>query len=330
MKHPAYNLRPNKAVDRSLLVERIQDLEDAALLDSRNCAYYGFGGPFLDDFRILSARFPRMSFHSLEKSTHTYRRQCFHKFTPAIHLHNCTVDSFLASEDMEPANHLIWWLDYTKLGLNELRDITSLANILSPGDLLRITSSANVIFDLEFLSDLFGPSNCHRVLKDEAKDFQTKYEGYLPDEFSISSLFDEQKYPRLCVTMIENALARRNNIASTRAWHLGSRIYRDGSQMVTCEFYFSEKLQTNTKKGIRYLRSCENHGGEPETINVPNLSIKERLHLESVLPKNAKSIKRLANSLGYRIENSGTLHEQAIAQFSRYHKHYPMLGKIEQ
>jgi hypothetical protein len=330
MKHPAYNLRPNKAVDRSLLVERIHELEDVGLLNARNCAYYGFGGPFLDDFRILSDHFPKMSFHSLEKTSHTYKRQKFHKFSPKIHLHHRSVEGFLANEDMESADHLIWWLDYTNLGVNELRDVTSLANSLSPGDVLRITASANVRLDIEQMNELFGGTACKRALHDEVEDFKVKYESYLPDEFDRDSIFDDQLYPELCVRMIESALEKRANLGSTRIWHLGSRIYRDGAQMVTCEFYVSDKQYSGTQEGRKYLQSRVITGGEPDTINVPNLSIKERLFLESALPSDPSRITRLANRLGYRIENSGKMHDLAIGQYARYHKHYPMLGKVAQ
>ncbi len=330
MKHPAYNLRPNKAVDRSLLVERIQELEDVGLLNTRDCAYYGFGGPFLDDFRILADHFPRMSFHSLEKTKHTYKRQKFHKFSPKIHLHHRSVEGFLTNEDMESAGHLIWWLDYTNLGVNEFKDVTSLANSLSPGDFLRVTASANVRLDIDQMNELFGGAACQKALQDEVEDFKVKFESYLPDGFNSDSIFDDQLFPDLSVRMIESALEKRANLASTRIWHLGSRIYRDGAQMVTCEFYVSDKKYNGSKNGLKYLLSCIDSGNEPNIINVPNLSIKERLFLESALPNDPTRITRLAKRLGYMIENSGKTHELAIGQYARYHKHYPMLGKIAQ
>jgi hypothetical protein len=330
MKHPAYNLRPNKAVDRSLLVERIHELEDAGLLSVKNSAYYGFGGPFLDDFRILSERFPSMSFHSLEKTTHTYKRQKFHKFSPKIRLHHRSVEGFLANEDMESADHLVWWLDYTNLGINELRDVTSLANSLSPGDFLRITASANVRIDVEQLGELFGGKACQRVLNDEVEDFRVKFESYLPDDFEPSHVYEDQLYPELCVKMIKNALEKRNNLSSTRIWHLGNRIYRDGAKMVTCEFYVSSKPYEGSREGYKYLSKCASFGAAIEVINVPNLSIKERLFLEGVVPANPHRISRLSKRLGYNIDNSAKMHEMAIEQYALYHKHYPMLGRVSQ
>ena len=330
MKHPAYNLRPNKAVDRSLLVERIRKLEELELLNPRNCSYYGFGGPFLDDFRILADHFPSMFFHSLEKSSHTFERQKFHKFSPQISLHHRSVDTFLANEDLEPTYSHIWWLDYTTIGINELRDVTSLANSLSPGSLLRVTAGANVRHNHTDLTDLFDTATCRRAFKAEAKDFRVKFESYLPEDFEDDQIFDDLKFPGLCVQMIENALEQRNNISSTRVWHLGNRIYRDGAQMVTCEFYIASKPFGGSSAALSFLEACSAKRDITEYINVPNLSIKERLFMEGKIPKNPMKISRLAKCLGYNVDNSARRHDEAILQFSKYHRHYPMLGKVSQ
>ncbi|MGH7814651.1 MAG: O-methyltransferase [Candidatus Binataceae bacterium] len=58
MKAPAYHLRPNKAVDRLIFMEAIQHLEGVHPLDSYT--YYGFGGPFLEDCRLIYERHPKI------------------------------------------------------------------------------------------------------------------------------------------------------------------------------------------------------------------------------------------------------------------------------
>jgi hypothetical protein len=330
MRHPPYNLRPNKAVDRSLLVERIHELENAQLIDSKDCAYYGFGGPFLDDFRILTAHFPFMSFHSLEKTAHTYKRQKFHKFSPRINLHHRSVEQFLANDDMESASHLIWWLDYTNLGINELKDITSLANSLGPGDFLRVTVNANVTLNIDHLPDALRNVAQQTVITDMTAAFKTNYEAYLPGGLNPEEILDDTLFPNLCVRMIEQALEKRNNLISTRIWHLGSRVYRDGVQMVTCEFYVSNKIIEKNPIGRKYLTKCLSLPSQPETINVPNLSIKERLYLETITPRNPAKTGRLSRRLGYHIDNGGTSHALAMGQYAKYHMHYPMLGKVSQ
>jgi len=330
MKHPAYNLRPNKAVDRSLLVERIRELEGVGLLNARNSSYYGFGGPFLDDLRILSEAFPLMSFHSLEGNKQTYLRQKFHRFSPFLQLYPHTVDDFLASENMKNSDHLIWWLDFTGFCINDLKDVTSLANSLSPGDFLRVTANANVTYDFSELENTFGVDRCREVAADLKKEFRVTYEDYLDEECQLRAIFDDSTYPELCVRMILNALKKRDNSKATRAWHLGTRIYRDGAQMVTCEFYFTKRNCDKNPIGHNYLKSIEDEVLKTESINVPNLSIKERLHLEGCLPRDPNCITDFSQGLGYKIEKSKSNHESSMKQYAKYHKHYPMLGRVSQ
>lgn len=330
MKHPAYNLRPNKAVDRSLLVERLRELEGVGLLNSRKSSYYGFGGPFLDDLRLLCEAFPFMSFHSLEGNKQTFLRQEFHKFSPFLRLYPHKVDDFLAVENMADSDHLIWWLDFTGFCANDLRDVTSIANNLSPGDFLRVTANAHVDHDFDELIKIFGTERCREVASKLQKDFQMTYEDYLDDECSVAAIWDGQAYPDLCVRMIMNALKERDNSNATRAWNLGSRIYRDGVQMVTCEFYFTKRNQDFEPAALSYLKSQEDKAQATESINVPNLSIKERLHLEGSLPVEPDFISELSQKLGYKIEKQKARHESSMKQYAKYHKHYPMLGRISQ
>ena len=100
--------------------------------------------------------------------------------------------------------------------------------------------------------------------------------------------------------------------------------------MVTSEFYVSKKAILRPTAGKQLLQKLEKTSDVIEEINVPNLSIKERLHLEAYLPKNSERISRLLSRIGYRIENSAKRNEAALQQYVRYHRHYPMLGKVSQ
>lgn len=50
MTVPAYHLRPNKAVDRNLLMDAIGMLAGMDSDGPRGYTYHGFGGPYLEDF----------------------------------------------------------------------------------------------------------------------------------------------------------------------------------------------------------------------------------------------------------------------------------------
>ena len=65
MKQPPYHLRPNKAVDRLALVEAIKRL--GRMGDLSEYTYYGLGGPYLEDFRLLYELCPEIKMVSIEE-----------------------------------------------------------------------------------------------------------------------------------------------------------------------------------------------------------------------------------------------------------------------
>ena len=110
MTQPAYRLRPNKAVERFLFVEAVQRM--ANLKDLSEYTYYGFGGPFLEDFRILNDFFTELGLVSIEEKEEIIKRQQFHLPSRRIKLRHVPFRSFLGSYT-PGGEKSIFWLDYT-------------------------------------------------------------------------------------------------------------------------------------------------------------------------------------------------------------------------
>ena len=112
MKHPSYHLRPNKAVDRLSLIDTIRHLGRFA--DLSKYVYYGMGGPYLEDFRLLYEFYPEIRMVSIEEDDNTFKRQRFHApcQTSRLQLTKSDFTSFLAQFDPRNKNS-IFWLDYT-------------------------------------------------------------------------------------------------------------------------------------------------------------------------------------------------------------------------
>ena len=111
MNHPPYHLRPNKAIDRFLLIEILDRLK-------KNCeisdyTYYGFGGPFLEDCRLIYNRYPEIKIVSIENDKQTFKRQNFHRFSKDLDLKHQEFANFLANFSSNGGE--IFWLDYTNL-----------------------------------------------------------------------------------------------------------------------------------------------------------------------------------------------------------------------
>ena len=109
MKHPPYHLRLNKAIDRFLLIEILLLLEKKAGFKFSEYTYYGFGGPFLEDCRLLNQYLPEIRLVSIEENKETYKRQKFHRFcnSSKLKLKNMSSQNFLNSFKGEGKN--IFW-----------------------------------------------------------------------------------------------------------------------------------------------------------------------------------------------------------------------------
>ena len=92
-KHPHYHLRLNKSIDRLLFIDIIKAFN--IFFDVHQYRYIGLGGPYLEDFKLLSYTFPEMKMISLESDVETYRRQVFHKCSRNIELINSSFKIFL-------------------------------------------------------------------------------------------------------------------------------------------------------------------------------------------------------------------------------------------
>ena len=72
-----YHLRPNKAVDRLLFLELCSKLAPDLNIEGGGYQYVGFGGPQMEDFRLLHEKFPQMPMLCIEKHENVVPRQKF-------------------------------------------------------------------------------------------------------------------------------------------------------------------------------------------------------------------------------------------------------------
>ena len=66
---------------------------------------------------------------------------------------------------------------------------------------------------------------------------------------------------------------------------------------------------------------------EGESINVPILSIKERLHLEKYLPTGDPTGCALSEILGYRIDEEEE-HIEQLKQYEEFYQYYPYFARV--
>ena len=67
---------------------------------------------------------------------------------------------------------------------------------------------------------------------------------------------------------------------------------------------------------------------DPRRIDVPILSIKERLHLEKYLPSKAQTGRSLSRALGYKIDNTELEHIKKLEQYEKFYRYYPYFARV--
>lgn len=305
MSYPIYHLRPNKAIDRLALVEAIRRLDKHDNLSEYT--YYGFGGPFLEDFRLLYELYPNMEMVSIERNEETYRRQGFHLPCSKIRLENIQLGSFLANYEARDKKS-IFWLDFTGLEYSGFEDFMTLLGKVAAGSMVKIT------------------------LRSEPKDyidktdlFRRKFEAVLPDS-SVVPPPGFRNYAFLLQQMTRVAAQTALPSAFPHTFQpVSSFCYSDGTGIFTLTGIVCQRGEENSiKKEFQRWQFANLNWSMPKRIDVPVLTTKERLHLQSYLPCEGNAGRVLREELGYLIDDGDKkTTESKLKQYAEFHRYAP-------
>ncbi|HEX8683121.1 MAG TPA: O-methyltransferase, partial [Ardenticatenaceae bacterium] len=143
----AYNLRPNKFVERQLFVELLSKL--GVSLSPAKYIYISLGGLQLEDHRLMHHSLGINALMSIESDFVTYQRQLFN-LRPSFVNCECMstedlVNDFDRYADLHSDKQFIIWLDYADASKRvvQLTEYAALLSKLQVGDILKITMNAN-------------------------------------------------------------------------------------------------------------------------------------------------------------------------------------------
>lgn len=321
MATPAYHLRTNKAVDRFLFIDFLRHYISPENVD--NYRYFSFGGPYLEDFGMLHASFPKMEMCSIEYDEETYKRQVFHLNNSKCHLHWCDVESYI--DQMPLDKKPIFWLDFTGLKPKHFDTYEKLLGLLPEGSVVRLTVEANPQNHVNPI----GPDG-EKVIKgdtDKEAIFKKKYAAFLSgsgEELDLDPLIFCMTLQKMVAVSAQRAL--REDGGGLVLQPICSFYYKDGAGMMThTAIVTSRENSANLLASLAswpYLRPTWD--AKIQLIEMPTLSAKERLHLQPLLPCNDDSAKLVAE-LGYKIE--GDKSEDLMAQYAKFYREYPSFIK---
>lgn len=309
MTNPAYHLRPNKAVDRMLLVEVIRILERRGA-DISAYTYYGFGGPYLEEFRILYEVCPDLPLVSIEDRPETFKRQEFHLPCGLLDLVSSDSKTFINNYDSKDKKS-IFWLDYTSLTYGNIADFTNLVTRVANESVVKITLPV-AAYQWQDQKKEFERDRFVRQFSAIMPDDTVPYE--VPEEFA----YFVQKMIQIATQ--EVLLKTSRNFQPICSFHYSDNTAMFSLTGIVCPDDDVQRIR-DTFESWQFANL---DWGKPRLIDVPMLSTKERLHLARHLPSSDDNIGRvLQGQLGYCIEERPDPSILKMKQYADYHRYFP-------
>lgn len=310
MAGPLYHLRPNKAVDRFLLIEALRRL--ATNDELGNYTYYGLGGPYLEDFRVFHELCPELHLVSIERELAIVKRARFHR--PCRHTRVVHDDfrSFLAQKTFaEPS---VIWLDGTDLTFAQIQDFKTVLEKVENDSLVKITLAA-------------GPSKYSNDAETKAA-FREEFGTVWPAGYDLLPGTGEA-LSELLMKILRIAAEQALPSATGRTFQpLSAFRYSDGrhSSMLTltgvvCAASQAAKIRSrfsDWKFSNLWWRK------NPIKIDVPTLSARERFHLQRHLPCPKNTARKLSRALGHDIEKTRTKTIAQLKQYATFYNYFPL------
>lgn len=328
----AYNLRPNKFVERQLFVELLEILCTGIPRD--DFVYVSMGGPQLEDQRLIHQRLGFKNLVSLEAKEVVYDRQLFNLRPSYVDCKMLSVSDFVNNfDDFYNKFHdhkKIIWFDYSspKKRREQLLEYQTVLKELNDGDILKITMNANP-----------------RTLGEQRKGESTleieeiRKEALLEQLQNLIPIFlDSRDVTKNRLPIVLSEAIRTVSVDALRtsrdftAMPLGLFVYQDGPhQMLTVT------VRVTKRSEIDIIRRQLDHSGweflpplskwdEIVRIKVPNLSAKERLHLEEKLFVNSHT--ETHESLPFRFHENKNISLSILEEYARHYRRYPSYFQV--
>ncbi len=338
MRHPAYNLKVNKEADRAVMIETIRRAIPLFGTES-DYRYIGFGGPFLEDMKRVHGVFPSIKLVSLEGNLETFKRQNFHRFVNDERLEL----AFGKSHDYlrtayAPKGKEIIWLAHLNFGREELSDFVLLATKVATGSMLRITVRG------EWKDKLPGAASPEDDWNKVFKSFRTNFGDLAPESLEADDFLDGQRYCTILTQMVVAAVQDELAPPLPRYFQpLVANFYKDETRMLSVMGVVADVpsedqvvIQDSITVDSRIANAFSNwdlaslNGETVHLLDVPSLSLKERLALDRHLPlTNQEREDACLNELPYLVGGSQADHERLMRRYAALSPFYSQFARVE-
>jgi len=321
----AYHLRHNKSIDREIFLEGLNLLSRTVPI--KEYTYIGFGGPMLEDFRMIHSRTLINNLISIEEDDAVYKRQQYNIPYNCIECRLKSSRDFIIDYDFSEST--ITWLDYAspKKIKDDLDDIKLLATKINNEDILKITFPIN------------PASYYQRRIGESITDYKSKFKEALKSKLSRDYLnFDMElndtdmsdknltgKLTSIIISAFQSAIERglTDRLDRLRFIPISINKYKDGSHtMLTIMgiFKLAEKITVfYEESGFSKWQYRSISWDDIHNISIPTLTIKEKINLDSKLP-DKEAYQAAAGEFA--------LQQEQCENYFKYYRLYPNFQRI--
>lgn len=328
----SYPLRPGKFVDRGLFIELLQHVDRS--MPIRDAVYVGFGGPCMEDHRIIHAALGLKRMISIEKDVDVFAQQKFNRPLREIFCVNRDAKDFLDEFEAElrrarvrPSERRIVWFDYEAPRdlMRQLQALQALIDLANDGDVIRITINANAASlgnQIEGETETQLQNRRMKVLIDRFGDF-------LPAGLPLTST-QHANYPDVLLEAIKLAIMRATGNSGRTFLPLLVVHYADGQAMITVtgivladEAVPAFLSQTGLEKWTYYARDWDN---VERVFRTPYLTTRERMHMDQAVMASANT---LPAKLRYLANIQGRAGDELVKLYRRYQRFLPRFQHVD-
>ncbi len=322
-----YNLRQNKHVERRLFVDLLDCIDRWRPL--KNYLYVGFGGIYFEDFKLLHSHFAMHKMLSIESEKWVLPRQRKNIPYGCIDHEHCDSGEFIRTvgnyRDKYKVDNLICWLDFaspTQVAAH-LNDVKALLPSFVANDILKVT----LVADPYTLATTAKPGeDIHeKRLEILVQRLGTQFlpEGLTPDQVR------EDKYPGVLLGSFQRVVAEAMKESSSLTFQpIGSYVYKDTTQMLTITGIVLETTQLEKFIEQTGLRGFDLAGLDwrLQQINVPDLSLREKLLLDRIIFK--KTATEIETAMEFTLDEDAEDSIKMIESYVKFYRYYPNFHRV--
>jgi hypothetical protein len=306
-----YSIRPNKTIERKLVFSCLTGLTRGFPL--REYRYIGMGSMWFVDFVLAHKILGITRMTSMERPGFAYDRALFNAPFKCIDVKEGETTRVL-SELPLGETPVLGWLDYDgSLTPSVLADIAILVEQCASNSILLVTANAHK-------GSLPDKDEHGAELSDEAR-VRRIVGDLLPVSVDPKSL-QQKNYPKLVGSILENQFRRAllNSGRPETFVKLFDIVYVDGPPMATIGGILADADKTQIAKD--FASSPEWDGIVASPINIPALTLKEKIALDRLLPSNAPLGAAEVEIAGMKLK------PEQVEAYRTHYRQYPIFGEF--